>query len=98
MKNFSEFIENFEQKEKSSKKINEQDLKNKYEQKIKEDYMKYSTYSEDELTNLLFKEVQRQKQQGTFDFERLKNAVEMLMPYITPEQKQKINNILSNIK
>ena len=59
---------------------------------------KYSQMSQDELMQNLLFEVQKQKQNGTFDVNRLENAVDSLGAYLTPQQKKNIKEILNSLK
>lgn len=88
MKSLSDFSK--EKLEKENKKISEDD--------IKEAYDKYKDLSEDELLSTLFKEVDKQKQNGTFDLENLKSLVSSMSPMLTDEQLNNINNLLERLR
>ncbi len=88
MKSLSDFSK--EKLEKENKKISEDD--------IKEAYDKYKNLSEDELLSTLFKEVDKQKQNGTFDLENLKSLVSSMSPMLTDEQLNNINNLLERLR
>ena len=88
MKSLSDFSK--EKLEKENKKISEDD--------IKEAYDKYKNLSEDELLSTPFKEVDKQKQNGTFDLENLKSLVSSMSPMLTDEQLNNINNLLERLR
>ena len=53
---------------------------------------------EDELLKTLFTEVDKQKQNGTFNFENLKSLVESMAPMLTSEQLNNINVLLEKMR
>ena len=99
---FSEFSKNYNHQQKSEEKLNNKkdeihNLKQK-EDEIMDQYNCLKDKSEPELMQELFKQVNHQKQNGTFDFKALENGISALEGYLTPEQQKKINNLLSQIK
>lgn len=54
--------------------------------------------SNDELMNRLAKEVQSQKQNGTFDFDGLKSTIERMRIYLPNATYQNMMNIIENFK
>lgn len=89
LKSLSEFSEeNVEGKKEES--FNESNLKEAYE--------KYKDMPEDELLKTLFTEVDKQKQNGTFNFENLKSLVESMAPMLTSEQLNNINVLLEKMR
>ena len=88
VKSLSDFSE--EELESDKEEITEKDLKKAYE--------KYKDLPEDELLKELYKEIDRQKKNGTFDIENLKFLVNSMAPMLTPEQLNNINALLERIK
>ena len=68
------------------------------ESDLKEAYEKYKDMPEDELLKTLFTEVDKQKQNGTFNFENLKSLVESMAPMLTSEQLNNINVLLEKMR
>ncbi|MBQ7884807.1 MAG: hypothetical protein IJ318_01775 [Clostridia bacterium] len=61
----------------------------------------YNTYkgkSEDELLAELVKHVATQKQNGTYDYQALEKMIDKVTPYLTNEQRQKLSQVLEQIK
>ena len=88
VKSLSDFSE--EELESDKEEITEKDLKEAYD--------KYKDLPEDELLKELYKEIDRQKKNGTFDIENLKFLVNSMAPMLTPEQLKNINALLERIK
>ena len=88
---FSEFAKNntFEQKANKQQKNNES---------IEDMYEKYKDFSQSQLMDELSKQVAKQKKEGNFDFEKIMNSVNSIMPYLNDEQKQNIIMLLNNLK
>ena len=88
---FSDFAKNktYERNEMSKSESN-QNIENLYE--------KYKDYSQAELMEELAKQVAKQKKDGSFDFEKIMNSVNTILPYLNQEQKENILNLLSSIK
>ena len=59
---------------------------------------KYSQMSQPELMQNLLFEVQKQKQNGTFDPNRLESAVDSLSAVLTNEQMRNIKEIIRSLK
>lgn len=59
---------------------------------------KYSQMSQPELMQNLLFEVQKQKQNGTFDPNRLESAVDSLSAVLTNEQMRNIKEIIKSLK
>lgn len=66
--------------------------------RVEELYDEYKDKNEDELLAELFKNVQKQKQDGTFDYDALVNTVNKIAPFLTKEQNLKIKDLLEKIK
>ena len=59
---------------------------------------KYSQMSQPELMQNLLFEVQKQKQNGTFDIQKLENTLSSLDAFLTPQQKKNIKELLNQIQ
>ncbi len=68
------------------------------EKKTKEKIDQFSKMSQNQLMSELFKEVGKQKQGGTFDFQNLANKIESIRPMLTEEQISNIDKLLKQIK
>ena len=67
------------------------------EEKVKQTYEKYKNYSQDELLQELMRSVNAQKQNGTFDKERLLSTLSLVMPSLNSEQRRKLEELLSHL-
>ncbi|MDD2227567.1 MAG: hypothetical protein PHH71_03200 [Clostridia bacterium] len=83
--------ENFRQSEQDS------DFESK-KSEIEETINKYQDMSQSELLSNLFSEVNKQKQQGTFDIEKIENAISGLGAYLTTEQQNNMREMLKKFK
>ena len=73
--------------------------KNKAPEKSVEDlYNTYKNMNQSELMQTLFSEVAKQKQQGSFDYNKLQNSLNQVMPYLNDEQKKNLLTILQQLK
>lgn len=80
---------------------NNVDKEKKTEKKSKtyEDlYNEYKDLPNDELLKSLFQEVQKQKQNGTFDFLKLQKSVDLIKPYLNDMQKNNIADLMEKLK
>ena len=81
-----------------SSEIKEEDLK-----KTQDDYSdlielfmsKYGTLSEDELIAEMLKLIQQKKANGTFDGKKLRELAERVAPFLTPEQRSKMYDMMN---
>jgi hypothetical protein len=67
------------------------------EERVKQTYEKYKDYSQDELLQELMRSVNAQKQNGTFDKERLLSTLSLVMPSLNSEQRRKLEELLSHL-
>ena len=67
------------------------------EEKVKQTYEKYKNYSQDELLQELMRSVNAQKQNGTFDKQRLISTLSLVMPSLNSEQRRKLEELLSHL-
>lgn len=76
-----------EKKETTSQKLNTDELLNKY-----------SKMDKNSLKAELFSEVEKQKANGTFDAQKLENAVDGFSAFLTKEQIANIKNTINKLK
>lgn len=114
MSSLSEFSKNYVPTEKVSeqaKKDLEQKIENKLkvenvsakdkdilQEKIQSGFEKYKDYDENQLLNEFLKQIDKQKKDGTFNYENLKNSVNGILPFLNDGQKQKIFEVLNKIR
>ena len=67
------------------------------EEKVKQTYEKYKDYSQDELLQELLRSVNAQKQNGTFDKQRLISTLSLVLPSLNDEQRSKLEELLSRL-
>lgn len=90
---FKDFCENYNNTQNNHEQKNAQDS----EENIKNIYNKYKDKNEDELLSELISNVNKQKQEGTFNIENITNMLSKISPYLTQEQSDKIKDILQKI-
>lgn len=66
--------------------------------RVEDIYEKYKDKNEDELLSELFKNVAKQKQEGTFDINLLNEMASKMSPFLTKEQNLKLKEIINQIK
>ena len=87
MKSFSSFC-----KENSKKNEN-------FEKKdIKETYEELKDLNSDELSQKLFEEVKKQKEEGVFDYEGLSANLELMKTFLPKNTYENMKNMLEKIK
>ena len=91
---FKDFCENQQNNKNNENKDTQQN--NKID--VSEVYEKYKNKNENELYDELIKNVAMQKQQGNYDHQKLSQTAEKLLPFLTQEQSQKLNQILQSLK
>ncbi|MCI6542526.1 MAG: hypothetical protein MR423_01850 [Firmicutes bacterium] len=89
----SEKSNNVEQKIETKSKT-----ENISEENLKKQYDKYSKLSERELMSELFSEVNKQKMNGSFNFQDLANKIEGIRPMLSDQQLKNLDNLLKQIK
>lgn len=77
---------------------NSNNSKNITEEEIYQKYNQYKDLSQNELNSELFKEVTRQKANGTFDYKKLENMLESIKDMIGFENYQNMKKILESLK
>ena len=96
---YNKLVQEKEIKLKSLSEFSEEKMEENFkESDLKEAYEKYKDMPEDELLKTLFTEVDKQKQNGTFNFENLKSLVESMAPMLTSEQLNNINILLEKMR
>ena len=93
---FSEFAKQNNNQD-STQKTDEKTQKN-FSENIENLYDKYKNLTQEELMQELAKNVAKQKQNGTFDFDNISQSINAILPYLSEEQKQNIMSLLSVIK
>ncbi len=78
--------------------FNNQVKKDKSQEDMMGKYNELKDLSEDDLTRKLFEETSRQKQEGTFDYEKLSSTLDSLKGYLPEENYKKMKSILENLK
>ena len=71
---------------------------NKKKETLQGTYDDLKNLSSDELTQKLYSEVKKQKENGEFDFEALRENVERLKMFLPQENYENIKNMLEKIK
>ena len=79
-------------------KAQNENKKNVSEKDIMEKYNEYKDLSASQLNDELFKEVAKQKQDGSFNYAQLENMVESLKGSLSPENYQNMKRILESLK
>lgn len=83
-------------------KINKQEAKEKIQEKnepkIEDLYAKYKNMDQNSLMQELVSQVSKQKQDGTFDYDKLNKTIQSVMPYLTEQQKNNLLSIISQLK
>lgn len=95
MSNLSEYAKNYKPSEHTPLSKEE---KNDIKEKLEQTYHDYKDLSQDELLEELFKKSKEQKENGTFDYNSLKNTVDMISNYLNENQKNKIYSLLESLK
>ena len=76
--------------EKVEENVTEKDIMDKYNQ--------YKDLSSDQLSQELFKEVARQKANGTFDYQRLESMLDSIKGSLSDENYQNMKRILETLR
>ena len=90
---FKDYCNNYEKEKITKSSVGNENTKN-----VEELYDKYKDKNEDELLSELFKNVAKQKEDGTFNYEGLLNTINKVSPFLSKEQNLKIKEILKNIQ
>lgn len=68
------------------------------EKNIMDKYNQYKDLSSDQLSQELFKEVSRQKANGTFDYQRLESMLDSIKGSLSEENYQNMKRILESLR
>ena len=68
------------------------------EKNIMDKYNQYKDLSSDQLSQELFKEVSRQKTNGTFDYQRLESMLDSIKGSLSDENYQNMKRILETLR
>ncbi len=69
----------------------------KNEEQVKQTYEKYKDYSQEQLMQELFRTVNAQKRNGSFDKKQLESMLSLIMPSLSDEQKSKMQALLNSL-
>lgn len=89
----SQFKEQPKQTPKQEQTQNEQNSKT-----VEQMYDTYKNMNQSELMNELKKNVSKQKQDGSFDYNKLSSTIEQVLPYLSQDQQKNLMSILNQIK
>lgn len=90
MAKLSDFNIDNKNSEPQNQKVSQEELYQKYNE--------YKDLSQSQLNNELFKEVSRQKQNGTFNYQQLESMLEGLRPTLGEENYKNMKRILENLR
>ena len=92
----SEFKSTQKKEEKQEKISNEPQKKStEYVEKL---FDKYKDMDSNSLMQELIKNVDKQKSDGSFDFEKLQSQISQVLPYLSTDQQKYLMTILSQLK
>lgn len=86
--------ENLQKNSKKTQKVSQNSQNFEIDENLKKAINTYQNMSSQELQMELFKEVNKQKQNGTFSLQRIENMKQKLMPMLSEEQKQKLEQLI----
>lgn len=66
--------------------------------KLQEKFDTYKDMSKDQLSGELYNEAKRQKQEGTFDYEKLSSMVESLKGALDEKSYENVKRILESLR
>ena len=90
MAKLSDFNIDNKNSEPQNQKVSQEELYQKYNE--------YKDLSQSQLNNELFKEVSRQKQNGTFNYQQLESMLEGLRSTLGEENYKNMKRILENLR
>lgn len=65
---------------------------------VEEVFNKYKDLEQDQLIKELYKNIEKQKNDGTYNYEKICEMVEKMTPFLSKEQALKIRQLLKEIK
>lgn len=107
MSSLSDFSKNFTPKKKEEKTTqpqSQEEQKNfksqntNIEEDVKKQYNKFSGMNQNEMMSELFKETNRLKQNGQFNYEALVGAIDNMSGMLSEEQKHKMKELLKQFR
>lgn len=66
-------------------------------QNLQKQIEEFQSMPRENLLKTFYQEVEKQKQNGTFDIQKLENTLSSLDAFLTPEQKKNIKELLNQI-
>lgn len=88
--NFSEFTK------KETKDISQS--KTSQEETLRKTYEEIKDLNNDQLSQKLYEEVRKQKEEGSFNYEILESSLETLKPFIKQENYLQLKELLKTLK
>ena len=85
-------------KETSKVQDNTINQQNKQQSTPEEMFNTYKDMDQSQLMSELTKNIAKQKQDGSFDYNKIVSSISQVMPYLTGEQQQNLMTILNQIK
>ena len=61
-------------------------------------YNKYKDFSQDELINALYQNIQTSKKNGTFNYNQIKNSINSVAPLLNKDQQILLEKLLKEIE
>lgn len=103
MSSLSNFSKNFtpkknEEKASQTQSGTEQNQTDYLKQNAEQKYKQYSQMSQSEMMSELFKETNRLKQNGQFNYDALASAIDNLSGVISEEQKELLKALLKQLR
>lgn len=86
-----------QKKEEKQEKINNEPQKKSTED-VEKLFDKYKDIDSNSLMQELIKNVDKQKSDGSFDFEKLQSQISQVLPYLSTDQQKYLMTILSQLK
>ena len=92
---FAERVENGQMNEEEKEVID--DLKGQYGNQVEDLISKFQGMSETELLGEVFKIINKQKQEGNFDMNKITDIAQKIKPLLNLEQQNKLEDLLKLI-
>lgn len=94
LKDFSKVKLNSENNETETKNATQSTKNDGYAEIISSFLAKFGTMSEDDLLAEMLKLIEKQKAEGTYDAEKVKNLVSTIRPFLNSSQQKKIDDLV----
>ncbi|MBR1925389.1 MAG: hypothetical protein IJ837_00865 [Clostridia bacterium] len=99
IKDFSKTTLHNEQSDKQSLKgVDLEKINSEYGDLVQEFMKRYGKMSEKQMLKEMFDLIQKKKREGTFDAQKIKEAANMVAPFLDEKQKEYMFNLLNYIK